>query len=284
MTPPKQHVFTSSHGEICYFEWGKAGDGPSILLLHATGFHARCWDKVVAAFPEGTHVIAVDQLGHGRSAKPVITDWTMVAGATAELVESLGIKFAASAGHSMGGHCLVQVVDRLPDLFERLVLVDPVIMGREVYQNPPDYSATNEMVAKRRNSWTGPDAMVDRFQDRHPYKLWDPDVLRDYCEYGLLPDGEGSYVLACPPQTEASVYATSASVDPWPMIDRIKQSVTILRAPQIERNGAFDFAGSPTPPGLADSFSDGADVYLPDLTHFMAMQDPKHIGQLIIGA
>ncbi|MEP0730377.1 MAG: alpha/beta hydrolase, partial [Parasphingorhabdus sp.] len=230
-----------------------------------------------------THVIAVDQLGHGRSAKPVITDWTMVAAATAELVESLGVKFAASAGHSMGGHCLVQVVDRLPDLFERLVLVDPVIMGREVYQNPPDYSATNEMVAKRRNSWTGPDAMVDRFQDRHPYKLWDPDVLRDYCEYGLLPDGEGGYILACPPQTEASVYATSASVDPWPMIDRIKQSVTILRAPQIERSGAFDFAGSPTPAGLADSFSDGTDVYLPDLTHFMAMQDPKHIGQLIVG-
>ncbi|MEO9633762.1 MAG: alpha/beta hydrolase [Parasphingorhabdus sp.] len=283
MNFPIQQVFQSSQGEICYFEWGRANEGPSILLLHATGFHARCWDKVVAAFPEDTHVIAVDQLGHGRSAKPVITDWTMVAAATAELVESLGVKFAASAGHSMGGHCLVQVVDRLPDLFERLVLVDPVIMGREVYQNPPDYSATNEMVAKRRNSWTGPDAMVDRFQDRHPYKLWDPDVLRDYCEYGLLPDGEGGYILACPPQTEASVYATSASVDPWPMIDRIKQSVTILRAPQIERSGAFDFAGSPTPAGLADSFSDGTDVYLPDLTHFMAMQDPKHIGQLIVG-
>ncbi|MEP6344654.1 MAG: alpha/beta fold hydrolase, partial [Parasphingorhabdus sp.] len=100
MNFPIQQVFQSSQGEICYFEWGRANEGPSILLLHATGFHARCWDKVVAAFPEDTHVIAVDQLGHGRSAKPVITDWTMVAAATAELVESLGVKFAASAGHS----------------------------------------------------------------------------------------------------------------------------------------------------------------------------------------
>ena len=282
MIPPIMNVFASSHGDICYFEWGRADNGPSILLLHATGFHARCWDEVVEAFPEGAHIIAVDQLGHGRSARPAITDWTMVAGATAELLESLGIGFAVGAGHSMGGHCLVQVANRLPDLFERLVLIDPVIMEREVYQNSPDYSATNQMVAKRRNSWTGPDAMFERFQDRHPYKLWDPAVLQDYCEYGLLPDGEGGYELACPPQVEASVYATSTSVDPWPMIEGIALPVTILRAPQIKQDGVFDFASSPTPPGLADSFAHGSDIYLPDLTHFMPMQDPKRIAELII--
>ena len=53
MTHPELHHFASSHGDICYFEWGVAGGGPSILLLHATGFHARCWDQVVAAFPAG---------------------------------------------------------------------------------------------------------------------------------------------------------------------------------------------------------------------------------------
>ena len=282
MTLPITNMFPSSHGNICYFEWGNAGDGPSILLLHATGFHARCWDKLVDAFPDGTHVIAVDQLGHGRSAAPIITDWADVAGATAELVQSLGIRFAVGAGHSMGGHCLVQVAASHPDLLERLVLIDPVIMDREVYQNPPEYGATNEMVAKRRNSWTGPDEMFDRFKDRHPYKLWDPAVLRDYCEYGLLPDRQGGFELACPPQTEASIYATSATVDPWPMIDEITQPVIILRAPQIKQEGVFDFASSPTPPGLADSFADGRDVYLPDLTHFMPMQDPKRIAELII--
>ncbi|WP_339826065.1 alpha/beta hydrolase [uncultured Parasphingorhabdus sp.] len=279
---PETHHFASSHGDICYFEWGDAGDGPSILLLHATGFHARCWDQVVAAFPDGTHVIAVDQLGHGRSAAPIITDWTDVAGATAELVQSLGVRFAVGAGHSMGGNCLVQVAARLPDLFERLVLIDPVIMDRAAYQNPADFSATYEMVAKRRNSWDGPDAMIERFKDRHPYKLWDPAVLRDYCEYGLLPDGEGEFELACPPATEASIYATSTTVDPWPMIDGITQPVTILRARQIDQDGAFDFAGSPTPAGLADEFADGTDIYLPDLTHFMSMQAPERIAKLII--
>lgn len=281
-TDPVEHHFPSSHGDICYFEWGRAGEGPSVVLLHATGFHARCWDQVVDAFPDGTHVIAVDQLGHGRSAKPAISDWAMIAGATAELLDSLGKKFSVGVGHSMGGNCLVQVAARLPDLFERLVLIDPVIMDRAAYQNPADFSATYEMVAKRRNSWTGPDAMIERFKERHPYKLWDKEVLRDYCEYGLLPDGEGRFILACPPATEASVYASSAAIDPWPMIDGITQPVTILRAPQIKQDGIFDFASSPTPPGLVDSFARGSEHYLPDLTHFMPMQDPKGIADLIL--
>ncbi|QJB70560.1 alpha/beta fold hydrolase [Parasphingorhabdus halotolerans] len=168
MSQPEQKDFASLQGDLCYFEWGEAGEGPSILLLHATGFHARCWDKVVAAFPKETHVVAVDQLGHGRSAKPEITDWAIIAGATTELVQSLGIKFAVAAGHSMGGHCLVQTAAALPDQIARLVLVDPVIMNREAYQNPPDYSATNHMVSKRRNSWAAPDEMFDRFKDRRP--------------------------------------------------------------------------------------------------------------------
>ncbi len=280
---PIEHHFASSHGDICYFEWGRAGDGPSILLLHATGFHARCWDKVVDAFPDGTHVIALDQLGHGRSAAPIITDWAMVSGATAQLLESLGTGFATAAGHSMGGCCLVQVVDQLPELFERLVLIDPVIMDRAAYKDPTDFSATYEMVAKRRNSWTGPDAMFERFKDRHPYNLWNPGVLRDYCEYGLLTDGKGGFELACPPQTEASIYATSTSVDPWPMIGKITQPVPVLRAAQFKQDGAFDFASSPTPPGLAEEFAHGTDIYLPDLTHFMPMQDPGRIANLIIG-
>lgn len=282
MNHPTEHHFQSSHGDICYFEWGSVGNGPSVLLLHATGFHARCWDQLVDALPEDSHVIALDQLGHGRSARPIITDWKMIAGATAELLESLAVSFAVAAGHSMGGHCLVQVAANLSHLIERLVLIDPVIMPRAAYQQRSDFSATSDMVAKRRNSWAGPDAMYDRFKDRHPYSLWDPAVLHDYCEYGLLPDGEGGFELACPPQSEASVYATSLSTDPWPIMEQITQPVRVLRAPQLAAGKAFDFASSPTPPTLADNFVDGTDVYLPDLTHFMPMQDPAHIAELII--
>lgn len=278
-----EHVFSSKAGDICYFEWGQAGSGLSVLLLHATGFHARCWDRVVAAFPEATHVVAVDQLGHGRSAKPEkLESWNQIAGATTELVDDLGIGFDIGVGHSMGAHCLLQSSVARPLSFKKLVLIDPVIMEQEVYQNPPDYSLSENMTRKRRNNWASVDEMYERFRDRHPYRLWDMAVLRDYCEFGLLADGEGGLVLACPPAVEGAVYGTSAALDPWPLIKKVDQPVSVLRAPKLDLKEGFDFASSPTPDHLADAFANGSDIYIPELTHFMPMQDPERIANLIV--
>ncbi|MEP2989422.1 MAG: alpha/beta hydrolase [Parasphingorhabdus sp.] len=283
MPDPIESICPTSHGDIHYFEWGKSGSSLSILLLHATGFHARCWDKVVGFLPDDAHVIAVDQLGHGRSAKPVkLESWAQIAGATNELVAGLELKFDIGVGHSMGAHCLVQSTVIEPESFGKLVLIDPVIMEQEIYQNPPDYSLSENMTQKRRNNWANAEEMFDRFQDRHPYRLWDTDVLRDYCEYGLLPDGEGGFVLACPPDVEGAVYGTSGALDPWPLIEKVKQPVSVLRAPKLNLKEGFDFASSPTPDHLADAFFDGTDVYVPELTHFMPMQDPKRIADLIM--
>ena len=50
---PREHRLSTPDGDICWFEWGEPGNAASLLLLHATGFHARCWDQVVAALPAG---------------------------------------------------------------------------------------------------------------------------------------------------------------------------------------------------------------------------------------
>jgi len=57
---PIEHRFAAPGGELCWFEWGKAGDRPTLLLLHATGFHARCWDATIKALPQDWHYIALD--------------------------------------------------------------------------------------------------------------------------------------------------------------------------------------------------------------------------------
>jgi pimeloyl-ACP methyl ester carboxylesterase len=60
---------------LCYFEWGTpAADAPTILLVHATGFHARCWDQTIKHL-QGRHVIAVDMRNHGRSTNTTGVGW-----------------------------------------------------------------------------------------------------------------------------------------------------------------------------------------------------------------
>ena len=41
---PRLSAFDASGCRIAYFEWGERGQAP-LLLIHATGFHARVWDQ-----------------------------------------------------------------------------------------------------------------------------------------------------------------------------------------------------------------------------------------------
>jgi pimeloyl-ACP methyl ester carboxylesterase len=45
-------------------------DAPALVLIHGTGASTRWWDRVVPALAKSYHVIRIDLLGHGRSAKP----------------------------------------------------------------------------------------------------------------------------------------------------------------------------------------------------------------------
>ncbi|MEM8697072.1 MAG: alpha/beta hydrolase [Pseudomonadota bacterium] len=281
MSEPAERYFGEGDTRLCYFEWGDPAD-PVILLLHATGFHARCWDAVVAALPGEYRVIAIDHLGHGRSAKPdTLADWTRTAAPLIDLVEHLDLQDVVGVGHSMGGHCLVQIASRIGERFERLVLIDPVIMDPALYGDAPklaDIDPSANPVSRRRNLWDSPAQMLERLKEHSSYAIWQTDILLDYCRHGLLPADDGNgYVLACPPMLEASVYAGSLCIDPYPMVATVKTSTRILRAPPGVRDGTIDFTRSPTWPVLAECFSDAQDIYLADLTHFMPMQDPNRI-------
>lgn len=275
---PTEHVFAASSARIAYVEWGKPGD-PVILLLHATGFHARCWDEVVRALPPGYRIIAADLRGHGRSQKTgPIANWAEPARDIAELVEHLGLEGAIGAGHSMGGHILVQTAAGHPRAFKRLVLIDPVIMAPETYTGAPVWPPGKEHpVARRRNKWLSWQDMFDAYKDRKPYSLWSPKVLEDYCRYGVQPAADGGFELACPPTVEASIYMGSLGTDIYEAVRKIEVPVTILRAKERAPGprDQLDFSASPTWPNLASVFKHATDVPLPHLTHFIPMQEPE---------
>ncbi|MCZ6852676.1 MAG: hypothetical protein O7G86_02050, partial [Gammaproteobacteria bacterium] len=60
--------------------------------------------------------------------------------------------------------------------------------------------------------------------------------------------------------------------------------VAVLRAESRELGAVpeMDFSKSPTWPGLAGTFRQGRDVYLPHLTHFIPMQDPFLVARFVV--
>ncbi len=283
---PQEHQIATPDGDICWFEWGTPGPGPSLLLLHATGFHARLWDRVVAALPAGAHVVAPDHRGHGRSFKPVsLADWTGNAAALLPLLDRFAGTPLVGCGHSMGGVVLTRLAAERPDAFRHLILIDPVIMDPGLYEGQaalPVPDPAEHPVARRRNMWTSAEEMRARFADRLPYSRWDPQVLADYCDHGLLPaaSGEG-YELACPPALEASMYQNALRTDPHAWLGAVKAPVTLIRAPQGTRGDAMDFSQSPTWTGLGPALHTERDERWDEHSHFIPMEAPARVAGLI---
>lgn len=284
--PPLEHRFAGPAGEICWFEWGKPGQGPTLLLLHATGFHARCWDQVVAALPKDFHVVAPDLRGHGRSFRPdTLRDWGQIAADIVAFVDSLSFRPIHIVGHSMGGFVGALTAAHLPRAISGMLLVDPVLLPPEWYharEAEGSRDPSEHPVSRRRNAWVSAEEMIARFFDRLPYSSWRPDILEDYCRYGLLPSVAGGLELACPPHLEASAYLGNAGTDIYPLLGHIACPVTVLRARNAERTSELDFSVSPTWPELASQFRRGRDMQWPELTHFIPMQAPERLAELIV--
>jgi lipase len=166
-----------------------------------------------------------------------------------------------------------------PETYSSLLLIDPTIMSRELYGTaPPDAS----YIKKRKNVWKSVDEMIERFQNRLPFSRWQPQVLRDYCEFGILPRGD-EFVLACPPEIEASIYHESrvAASNIYPEIARIEMAVTVIRAGTTREPGVFDLSTSPTGPDLATHFRHGRDMVFADCSHYIPMEAPDRVAEQI---
>jgi lipase len=266
---PVERRFSVNGIEIALWEW--PGHDPAVFLCHATGFHARCWDQVIANVP-GRHCYAIDARGHGHSSKPAPPyRWRNFGEDIAALASQLNLRGAIGVGHSMGGHAVTLGCALRPAAFSELLLIDPVIRRKDQYAGP--WTEAN-FVAKRRNRWTSVQEMYDRFENRPPFDAWDKNVLRDYCGYGLLPNGDG-FVLACPPEIEAGIYENSPNPESniYPEIATIQIPVHLIRAGK-QLDPANFMASSPTAPDLALHFAHGTDLCIPQCSHFIPMEAP----------
>ena len=279
---------------MSYFEWESESE-ITVLLCHATGFHGRCWDAVVKYLQPHVRVVAVEFRGHGRSAKTAPFTWQTFSDDLCLFLDSLALERVVGVGHSMGGFSVLCAAANHPSRFESLLLLDPVIMPPESYRenaNAARYASVDEHpIARRVNHWSSPQAMFENLSSRHPFSLWQSDVLLNYCQYGLeleetLSGSEKPYQLCCPPNVEATIYIENSGFDPGSIFDQVEVPTLIYRAETRDTESTqLDFSKSPTWPLLANHLPNAKDFYLPFLSHFIPMQDPflvaTQINQLV---
>ncbi|MDG6103952.1 alpha/beta fold hydrolase [Dactylosporangium aurantiacum] len=112
-------------GDIAVSQDGPPG-APALVLIHGLGASTRWWDPVVPMLASSYHVIRVDLLGHGRSAKPAGGGYSIPQQGrrVGQALDLLGVTHAVVVGHSTGGYVATALAEQRGDLVTALALID----------------------------------------------------------------------------------------------------------------------------------------------------------------
>ena len=127
---------------IAYMDVAPLGqpNGHTVVLLHGNNFAGFYFGGPIEALrKEGFRVIAPDQIGYGRSSKPIIPyNFHDMARNTRLILQHLKIGRMMVVGHSMGGMLAARFSTQYPDMVERLVLYNPIGLTDPRFERPWD--------------------------------------------------------------------------------------------------------------------------------------------------
>jgi len=130
---PSSYLPLTLYGQdvrIAYMDVAPAGapNGHTVVVLHGFNFAGFYFGGLIDALrQEGFRVIVPDQIGFGRSSKPIIPyNFHDMARNTFAILQSLKIAKAMVVGHSMGGMLAARFASQYPDVVERVVMYNPI--------------------------------------------------------------------------------------------------------------------------------------------------------------
>lgn len=191
-------------------------------FLHGNGFCARTLEPLACELRSqvsgSSDLLFTDLPGHGLSPRPksLQPDWNHMAAQVADSIASRSRGPVVGVGHSMGGVITLLAAARFPELFSRIVLLDPVLFSAEiilfqrVMRKTGLWNRTKlvNSVQGRRNEWPSKQAMIDSLKTKSLYKNWDVQALSLFAEYGTQSNDDGSVRLACAPDWEGSIFGS----------------------------------------------------------------------------
>jgi pimeloyl-ACP methyl ester carboxylesterase len=115
---------------LAYMDVAPAGtaNGHTVMIFHGHNFAGFYFGNMIEALRrEGFRVIVPDQIGYGRSSKPIIPyNFNDMARNTNAILQSLKIGKAMIIGHSMGGMLAARFAALYPDVAERVIIYNPI--------------------------------------------------------------------------------------------------------------------------------------------------------------
>jgi pimeloyl-ACP methyl ester carboxylesterase len=257
------------------------GNKPPLHFYHANGFPVSMYLPWLTELARDFRVLGLSLRGQDGLSEG-IPSWHTVASDLAGFLETRGLGPVVGVGHSIGAVTTLLCAGRRPDLFSRIVLLDPPLFPRRWVllfrwaallglkrRFPPAARAR-----RRRNGWRDKEEALEYFRTKEMFRGWREEYLRAYVTYGLRPDTARGTVLVCPPEAEARGFE-NYPMDVWSWPRRILVPTLLVRGAEstvLTAETCADFRR--LCPHARTAVVEGAG-------HFIPMQRPEEAIRLI---
>ena len=249
-----------------------AGSGPPVVLVHGFTGTGNSWRSLVEVLGPDFTTIAVDLVGHGRSASPEALDRYQMARAVddlAALLRALGHARAAWLGYSLGGRTALQVAVHRPDVVSALIL-EGATPGLDAAEERAARVAADEVLAQRLERG-GLEAFVDFWQS---ISLWDSQqrTLTDAQRAAL----RAGRLAQDPVGLAGSLRGMGTGSQAW-VGDRLAE----VRVPVLLTAGTLDTKFSAIAGQMAEAIPDATMRLIDDAGHAAHLERPEAFNALV---
>lgn len=263
---------------VSAYDWG--GDGPTAVFCHATGFHGRVWDPIIAELRDTFRCVAVDLRGHGDSeyADDYVFQGEDTRHDVVAVIDALGLGTGLfGVGHSLGGGTVALAELMRPGTFTAAWLCEPILIPDPVpdYQNS-DGSRLVESARRRREVFASHDEAFERYTSRRPFSGCDPAMVRAYVDHGFRRLPDGTVRLKCRGEVEATMFE-HPTVVAYERLASLAGDFTIM--------GSGDGGPPAQIAALAtDAMPNATFQFEAEMTHFAPFEDPRWAAESIRAA
>lgn len=273
---PNAHMVRSADGTAIVMHH-LGGDGPPLVISHATGFHGRCYGPLGAALASHFSVWAIDYRGHGDSEAPKSGDfsWSRMAEDLLAVVDALGDGPVRAFGHSMGGSSVLLLEAMRAGTVSGAFLFEPIVFPAGPVDSHPG-GRLIEAARNRREIFNSRAEALHRYAGRAPLNSLRADSLAEYVQYGFRDLADGRVRLACRAQHEAASFEDGVNMT----LDRfadVMSEVTVAAGKATTSPGPADNAAT-----LVEALPSARLVEYDHLRHFGPLQVPEQLAADII--
>lgn len=201
-------VHVAEGAELSYLDSG--GAGPPLHFFHANGFPVSVYLPFMTPLCGDFRVLGLGLRGQDGLTEG-IESWHRLSLDLIGFLDAMGTGPVTGVGHSIGAVATLLAAARRPDLFSRLVLLDPVLLPRRIVLllrllrgvGKKDAFPLARRARRRRDGWADRGEALAYFRGKSLFRHWEDAYLRSYVTYGLRPDAGGRVALLCPPEAEA---------------------------------------------------------------------------------